>query len=238
MKWNDFQHNIVTSFQDLHKELDFSDVTLVCEDDHQIEAHRVILSACSPVFKTILRKNKHSHPMVYMRGLKAKDLVAIVDFIYLGEANIYEEDLDIFLALAEELQLKGLAGSQNDAEDTEEEPIKTELLKRDNDRETFKRSNQKETKELRSIREYGKESKENSYKLVSADTGKHTVNANMENIKAQINLMMERINEGDYKWKCTMCGKMSRDRTDMSRHIETHIEGVSYPCNLCGVQKR
>ena len=51
--------------------------------------------------------------MLYMRGIKAKDLEAIVDFIYHGEANIYQEDLDGFLALAEELQLKGLATSEN-----------------------------------------------------------------------------------------------------------------------------
>ena len=90
LKWNDFRQNIVTSFQDLRKEMDFSDVTLVCEEDHQIEAHRIILTACSPFFKNILKKNKHSHPMIYMRGMKAKDLVAIVDFIYHGEANIYQ----------------------------------------------------------------------------------------------------------------------------------------------------
>jgi hypothetical protein len=58
--------------------------------------------------------NKHSHPLIYMRGVTAKNLIAIVDFIYHGEANIYQEDLDVFLALAEELQLKGLAGSKED----------------------------------------------------------------------------------------------------------------------------
>ena len=41
--------------------------------------------------------------------LKAKDLVAVVDFIYHGEANIYQEDLGGFLILANKLQLKGLA---------------------------------------------------------------------------------------------------------------------------------
>ena len=56
--------------------------------------------------------------MIYMRGLKAKDLVAIVDFIYHGEANIYQEDLDGFLALAEDLQLKGLAGSDSEYPET------------------------------------------------------------------------------------------------------------------------
>ena len=109
LKWNDFQKNIVGSYHDLRKETDFCDVTLVCEEDKHIEAHRIILTACSPVFSSILKRNKHSHPLIYMRGVKAKDLVAIVDFIYYGEANMYEDELGGFLALAEELQLKGLA---------------------------------------------------------------------------------------------------------------------------------
>ena len=123
LKWNDFQQNIVSAYQDLRKESDFSEVTLVCEEDYHIEAHRIILTACSPFFQTVLKRNKHSHPMIYMRGLKAKVLAAIVDFIYHGEANIYQEDLDGFLALAEELQLKGLAGSQKVNQDSVEEPF-------------------------------------------------------------------------------------------------------------------
>ena len=115
LKWNDFQKNIFNSYQDLRKTSDFFDVTLVCDESHQVEAHRLILSSCSPFFNTVLKKNKNSHPMIYMRGLKRKDLDAIVDFIYHGEANIYQEDLDTFLALAEELQLKGLAQSGDES---------------------------------------------------------------------------------------------------------------------------
>ena len=126
LKWNDFQHNIISSYQELRKEFDFSDVTLVCEEDHQVETHKIILNACSPFFSTILKRNKHPHPMLYTRGIKSKDLVAVVDFIYHGEANIYQEDLDGFLALAEELLLKGLVWSQKKSSDTletcEEEP--------------------------------------------------------------------------------------------------------------------
>ena len=123
LKLNDFQQSIASSYSDLRKDSDFADVTLVCEEDQQIEAHKIILTACSPFFSTILRKNKHSHPMIYFRGLKAKDLMAVVDFIYNGEANIYQEDLDGFLAIAEELQLKGLEGSQEPSLDAPKKPL-------------------------------------------------------------------------------------------------------------------
>ena len=114
LKWDDFKLNIVSSFHGLREDTNFSDVTLVCEDKQKIKAHRIILTACSPFFSSVLNTNNHSHPIIYMRGLKAKDLEAIMDFIYQGEANIYQDDLDSFLALAEELQLKGLTTSETE----------------------------------------------------------------------------------------------------------------------------
>ena len=115
--------------------MNLSDVTLVCEEDKQIWAHRVIHSACSPYFKSVLEQNKHSHYIIYMRGLKSKDILAIVDFIYHGEAYIYQEDLEGFLALAEELQLDGLTGSTEEKFEhveqakTVEKPVSNEKQK-------------------------------------------------------------------------------------------------------------
>merc|ERR1712129_198369 len=126
LKWNDFQGNISTAFGNLRNETEFSDVTLVCEDGQQVEAHKVILGSSSPFFLNLLRLNNHPHPLIYMRGLKSEDLLAAVDFLYFGAANIHEENLESFLALAEELQLKGLVahvGSGNE-EETEETDIK------------------------------------------------------------------------------------------------------------------
>ena len=108
LKWNDFQENLNSAFGGLRNDRDLVDVNLVCEDGTQIEAHKVILASSSPFFKEILKKNKHPHPMIYMRGLKSDDLVAIVDFLYFGEAKVNQESLDVFLGLAEELKLKGL----------------------------------------------------------------------------------------------------------------------------------
>ena len=54
----------------------------------------------TPGLFNILRRNKHAHPLVYMRGIKSEDLIAIVDFLYYGEANIYQENLDNFLGIA------------------------------------------------------------------------------------------------------------------------------------------
>ena len=110
LQWNDFQENIKSAFGSLREDNDFTDVTLACEDGQQVEAHKVILAASSPFFQKLLGRNKHPHPLIYMRGMKSEDLLAIVDFLYRGEANVFQENLDSFLAFAEEFQLKGLMG--------------------------------------------------------------------------------------------------------------------------------
>ena len=125
LQWNDFQENVKSAFGHLRGTNDFIDVTLACEGGRHIEAHKVILSASSPFFQRILKGIKHSHSLIYMKGMKSDDLTAIVDFLYFGEANVYQENLDSFLAIAEELQLKGLEGSKDQQESNEPEQIKS-----------------------------------------------------------------------------------------------------------------
>ena len=103
----------------------FADVTLACEDGQQVEAHKVILAASSPFFQKLLGRNKHPHPLIYMRGMKSEDLLAIVDFLYRGEANVFQENLDSFLAIAEELQLKGLMGRTDEKVEDYKEDVKS-----------------------------------------------------------------------------------------------------------------
>ena len=77
LQWNDFKDNVSSAFGQLREDKELTDVTLACEDGHQIEAHKVILAASSPFFMQLLRKNKHSHPLISMRGVKFEDLVAL-----------------------------------------------------------------------------------------------------------------------------------------------------------------
>ena len=196
--------------------------------------------------------------MIYMRGMKAKELEAIVDFIYYGEANIYQDDLDGFLALAEELQLKGLAGSQDKTYEEEFtkknvaqtkpklKPVRQPMTtlpeyKTKTERSWQVQSERGSDSDQKDLVKYNEsnsilQSDETNYELVPTEAGNFVVNANMEDIKGQINSMMEKGSNGEYK--CIVCEKSLRNRQDMSRHIETHIEGITYPCNQCGTLKR
>jgi len=107
LRWNDFESNISVAFKELKEDKDFFDVTLACEDE-QIHAHKLILAACSPFFRNILRRNAHQHPLLYLKGVKYSDIQAILGFMYHGEVNVAQEDLNSFLAVAEDLKVKGL----------------------------------------------------------------------------------------------------------------------------------
>ena len=107
LRWNEYESNFSNAFSSLKEEKNFSDVTLVCEEQ-QVEAHKVILSACSPFFERILKKNPHPHPLLYLKDVKFTDLESILQFMYLGEVNILSSNLSAFLAVAQDLEVKGL----------------------------------------------------------------------------------------------------------------------------------
>jgi len=112
LRWNDFESNISSAFKGIREREDFFDVTLACDDD-QIKAHKLILSACSPFFSEVLRRNPHPHPLLYLKGVKGSDIQGVLNFMYHGEVNVAQEELNSFLAIAEDLRVKGL--TQSDA---------------------------------------------------------------------------------------------------------------------------
>jgi len=124
LRWNDFEANISKAFQELKEDKDFFDVTLACDDD-QLLAHKVILSACSPFFRSILKRNRHEHPLLYLKGVKYADLVAVLNFMYHGEVNVAQEDLNSFLGVAEDLKVKGLTqnATESKAKDLSGPPL-------------------------------------------------------------------------------------------------------------------
>ena len=93
---NDFRENVSSAFGDLRQDKEFTDVTLVCEDGQQVEAHKVVHVASSPFFLNILKRNKNPHPLIYMTDVKSNNLMAMVDFMYQRGANVFQEDFDSF----------------------------------------------------------------------------------------------------------------------------------------------
>ena len=231
LQWNDFKDNVTSSFGELREDKDFTDVTLACEDGKQVEAHKVILASSSPFFKEILKRNKHPHPLIYMRGLKSEDLLAIIDFLYLGEANVEQENLDSFLALAEELRLKGLTGTDN--------PDKAKEPKREHFENTpIRRENIKQSKPPSRLHY---QTPTNPDTLVAVENS--STDAMNQDLDDQIKSMMTKTdvrtaNGREFLFTCNICGKQAA-YNNLRSHIEAnHITGFSHSCNICGKTSR
>merc|ERR1712129_106284 len=106
---SDFQNSTKDAFMLLKQDTDFLDVTLACEDGKQVKAHKVVLISFSSVFQNILKNNSHSHPLLYLTGVEEQDVLNILDFIYLGEAKIVQDDLKRFMDIAEKFKINGLS---------------------------------------------------------------------------------------------------------------------------------
>ena len=209
-------------------------MTLACEDGEQVLAHKVILAASSPFFKNLLRKNNHTHPLFYMRGMKSVDLVAMVEFLYKGETRIFQENFDSFLAIAEELQLKGLVGQRIDSDMVQKEPTaEMPVMKKPNevnvnDKKLVIQPNILEEKNESLI---GEQLTENNLDDV--------LTLDLQKLHDKTNSLMEKTStknaNGRTLFRCKVCGKKLQYATNMRNHIESvHLEGVFIPCKTCG----
>ncbi|XP_078053099.1 uncharacterized protein LOC144478758 isoform X3 [Augochlora pura] len=108
LRWNDFHSSILSSFRHLRDEEDFVDVTLAC-DSSSFTAHKVVLSACSPYFRSLLKANPCQHPIVILRDVASSDMESLLRFMYHGEVHVGQEQLAAFLKTAQVLQVRGLA---------------------------------------------------------------------------------------------------------------------------------
>ena len=121
---------------------------------------KVILSACSPYFKDLLKgfPREPLHPLIYIRGVRFEDLVSILDFIYYGEVSIAQNELTAFLNLAEELQVKGLTHKKN----TKETKRSINLLSNNETKESIQRlSDNKRQKLVTSSKVFNNDSRTN-----------------------------------------------------------------------------
>ena len=252
LKWNDFQENVNTSFVNLKEDKEFADVTLVCEDDQQVEAHKVILAASSPFFENILKKNRHPHPLIYMKGTKIEDLLAILDFLYCGEANVFQEHLDSFLVMAEELKLKGLTAQKDVGDENtnpKEKEIKPKMIcKREasgpNVGQTnlaqpiLKREKILSTSETNNVASDNEPVPSDELSQGRTISLQDFVSDQIQEHDAKVKSLMEksqhRASDGKMAFKCRVCEKEGQ-RFNIRQHIETnHFDRVSTPCNMCG----
>ncbi|XP_037944476.1 protein bric-a-brac 2-like [Teleopsis dalmanni] len=108
LRWNNYQTNLTNVFDELLQNESFVDVTLACEGQ-SIKAHKMVLSACSPYFQALFYDNPCQHPIIIMRDVRWPELKALMEFMYKGEINVRQDQINPLLKVAEMLKIRGLA---------------------------------------------------------------------------------------------------------------------------------
>ena len=230
LQWNDFKENVITAFGSLREDNNFADVTLACEDGQQVEAHKVILASSSRFFQNLLEKNIHPFPIIYMRGMKYDDLLAIVNLLYFDEANVCQENVDSFLKIAEELQLQGLTraveGDKKSALEVENQ-VQPNMEK--------PRDQPPATANSPKIHTPQKEPKTDKKVVLSPEAKR-----DLKEIEERFNYIISKnrdINANQTAFMCKVCGKKDSDSAIIRNHIENdHAQEFNIPCGIC--QKR
>ena len=246
LKWNDYQSNWNRALHELREDTDFADVTLISDDKLKFSAHRVLLSSCSNLFKLILKGNTHANPLLYLGGINSINLGFILDYIYHGEVNIYQEQLDSFLESAQKLEIEGLLGQAGDNQDSKEDLNEqqnvhhqnVDLVRSDGEILVIPDATNTDHYEERSIVKIDNDNKMRRQVTRAKDVAKFNVESlTSEEIKRKIGELYEKIDGG---WRCLVCdhtnsGQMS---SNIRMHVEIHLDGLVYTCKLCSKEFR
>ena len=128
LEWHSYTDHLRNMLHEMRKSNDLTDVTLVCDDKRQFKAHKIVLSACSSVFKSIINDLPHNSSVIYLRGIQHQEMESILEFMYLGVATFYQDRMNEFLNVAKNLEIKEISkdvefDGQNISEGKEETEI-------------------------------------------------------------------------------------------------------------------
>ena len=235
LKWHDFKNNSTRLLESLRKDTNFTDVTLVTEDGQCVDGHKVLLASSSKFFQNLLKTKQHSHPLIFMRGVKHSDLDSILDFVYLGEAFVEKVKVNHFLELADELGIKGLS---RDFQIGQKETISKMQSDISGEQKgiTHKFKGEIAYKDQEGIRN-----------LNNIEINFHQIDEEPADDESYISVILDDLdkrvkslirpgqstNKGKKTKTCKECGKEGAHQT-IKDHIESkHIKGTSLPCIMC-----
>ena len=240
LKWDDYQSNWNRSLCELRNDNDFADVTLISDDKVKFSAHKVLLSSCSNIFNFILKNNPHTNPLLFLGGVSSDNLRFILDYIYHGEVKIFQEQLDSFIESARKLEIEGLMSNSEDTEaEDSQENINTETethiennIKQFNEDPIHYKTTQE--KQVAQMNDNAVNIRRN-FSKTSAVEKIDVSSLNYKEIKAKVKELYEKF---DGVWNCLACDYTTTKGPNIGRHVETHLDGLCYSCNICSKEFR
>ena len=126
LSWSTFSRHLAQLSRELHSEKYFSDVTLVSDDLVQTEAHRIILSASSPLLKSLLMISPRGQTQLFLKGVKHQQLEAVLKFLYYGEVTVPSDEISEFLRAGSDLEITEL-GNIIEKKDEESDEVQEKV---------------------------------------------------------------------------------------------------------------
>ena len=156
--WNTHSDHIRKVYNELYQNEVLTDVTLVCNDQTKIKAHKVILVACSAVFRSMLCNDTGSESKIYVRGVDRQTMTNILEFMYRGEVKIEMNRFQGFLQIAQELSMEEIGLTKSSKENSEEmfETEEQDQIPEQSQEDTLEEYvNQEDFKETKKLHAYG-----------------------------------------------------------------------------------
>merc|ERR1712098_961417 len=97
-----------------------------CEDKKQFNVHKVVLSACSQVFKSIISDTNTANQVIYFRGIHSYEMESILRFFYHGQTTFYQNRIEEFLNVAKILEIKEICRDSMEVEIRNQDDIQAE----------------------------------------------------------------------------------------------------------------
>ena len=237
-----FAHN-VEFYKEILDRDDMADVTVACDDNHTVSAHRVILSASSLFFRSVIKKSKHPHPYIYLKGVTSSHLDSLMKYIYSGETEVRSEDFAEFMSTASQLKIISLT-STNSTNNESKSTLKKQRKRKDNLVEPKSEPLNDEKKSYENndwIDEAGVPDDEGKGEDVVNEDG--TPNENEESKLGKITEETEKIiealgSQGKIIFSCKVCKKTFPRRTKARIHAETHLSQFIHKCPECDLESR
>ena len=233
LNWHTYSDHLREMLHDMRKSNDLTDVTLICDDKRQFKAHKIVLSACSSVFKSIISDLPQNSSVIYLKGIQHQEMESILEFMYLGVATFYQERMNEFLNVAKNLEIKEISKDveYDDENVSNEEP---EIPQN----ETYAEEEvEPQTNTLSSnVDSARRELKDNS-QLKRTSEGRFSCDECESSFKRKNHLTshIKSKHEG-VKYACNQCDYQATQQSNLTVHIKSKHEGVKYACNECDQQ--
>ena len=204
LNWHTYSDHLKELMETLMNTNKSADVTLVCNDKTKFKAHKFVLSACSPVFQSIIDDlpNKDDS-FIYLRGVEPQEMKSILQFMYLGRATFFQDRMNEFLDVAKSLEIKEIS---KDVECDDVNSIEGKENYEDNS-------------------QIGKENEKNNLVFNSESYVVEEID--------QTNTKVTGFKDEAGKYQCSKCENQFSNYKTLWSHKKSVHEGIRYPCNKC-----